>query len=272
MIRPGRGTAAAAPGAEGSMRTGHRREGEAMRGSSGRPERSGAETRDRGARWSPAAIGALAVLLVAGPTVTDASAQQLAEFDYENLSPRGVMVDLGWVRPSRVNATGSLGARLDLGFLGPGVRVTTGFSYWSSTLRRAEVETFEAQVADLIESETGERPAVNLGTIRWADVALNADAHLVWRVPGGLLTYAGGGGTAHVMRGSGDAIDGTFIEDLLNTIRAGVNLHAGVEVPIGEQLRIVGESRIELVQSVTYAQLRAGLQYTWGPPVPGERR
>ncbi len=232
--------------------------------------------RDVGRKWRPvpvaAGTGLLALLLAAGPMAPEAHAQGLAEFDYENLSPRGVMVDLGWVRPARVVATGSLGARLDLGFLGPGVRVTTGFSHWSSTLRRSEVQVFESQVADLIEAETGERPTVNLGTIRWADVALNADAHVVWRIPGGLLTYVGGGGTAHVMRGSGDAIDGTFIEDLLNTIRAGMNLHAGLEVPLGERIRVVGESRIELVQSVTYGQVRAGLQYTWGPPVPGERR
>jgi hypothetical protein len=246
-----------------------------MRGANGRDTPAGRTARGGGPRRTgggAAALGALAVLLAAGPMAGEASGQRLADFDYENLSPRGVMVDLGWVRPSRVNATGSLGARLDLGFLGPGVRVTTGFSYWSSTLRRAEVEAFESQVADLIEMETGERPAVNLGTIRWADVALNADAQLVWRVPGGFLTYVGGGGTAHVMRGSGDAIDGTFIEDLLNTIRAGVNLHAGLEVPIGERLRAVGEARLEMVQSVSYGQLRAGLQYTWGPLVPGEGR
>jgi hypothetical protein len=200
------------------------------------------------------------------------AAQGLAEFDYENLSFRGIMLDAGWVRPGRLDAVGSFGARLDLGYLGPGVRVTTGFSRWASELRRAEVAIFERQVADLVEAETGSRPEVNLGRITWSDVALNADAHVVWRVPGGILTYAGGGATAHVMRGGGEAVDGTFIEDLLNTIRAGVNVHGGVEFPLTDRFRIVGESRIELVQSVTYGQVRAGLQYTWGPPAPGERR
>lgn len=200
------------------------------------------------------------------------AAQGLAEFDYENLSFRGLMLDAGWVRPGRLDAVGSFGARFDLGYLGPGVRVTTGFSRWSSELRRAEVAIFERQVADLVEAETGVRPEVNLGRITWSDVALNADAHVVWRIPGGLLTYAGGGATAHVMRGGGEAIDGTFIEDLLNTIRAGVNVHGGIEFPLTQGFRLVGESRIELVQSATYAQVRAGLQYTWGPPVPGERR
>lgn len=213
----------------------------------------------------------LALALGMPAVVSPALAQSLDEFDYENLSLRGVLLDAGWVWPGRVDPAGSFGARLDLGYLGPGVRVTTGFSRWSSTLRGAEVAIFERQIADLIEGETGERPPVNLGTVTWSDVALNVDAHVVWRIPGGILTYAGGGGTAHVMRGGGEAVDGTFIEDLLNTIRAGVNLHGGIEIPVGGRFRVVGESRLELVQSVTYAQVRAGLQYTWGPLAPGER-
>ncbi len=225
-------------------------------------------------RARPAAVLALAggLAVGAGPLATEAAGQGLAEFDYENLSLRGVMLGAGWVRPGPVDPTGSFDLRVDLGFLGPGVRVTAGASRWSSELRRSEVEAFERQVADLVEGETGERPNVNLGRIRWSDVALHADAHLVWRVPGGLLTYVGLGGTAHVMRGSGTAIEDTFIEDLLNTIRAGVNAHAGLEFPLNERLRVVGETRMELVQSVSYAQVRAGLQYTWGPPAPGERR
>jgi hypothetical protein len=220
------------------------------------------------------AVAGAALALGAGAAATPLAAQGvgLDEFDYENLAFRGVMLDMGWVRPGRVVPTSSFGARFDLGFLGPGVRVTAGFSRWASTLRQAEVAVFERQLADLVEGETGERPSVNLGRITWSDVALNADAHVVWRIPGGVITYAGAGGTAHVMRGGGDAVDGTFVEDLLNTIRAGINIHGGVEFPLGERLRVVGESRIELVQSVTYGQVRAGLQYTWGPLAPGEQR
>ncbi|CAN5734819.1 hypothetical protein BH23GEM11_BH23GEM11_08020 [soil metagenome] len=229
----------------------------------------------RGVVPGPALAAALAVASLAwgaGPLAQPLVGQGLAEFDYENLAPRGIMANIGWVRPGTVNPTGSIGARLDLGYLGPGVRVTTGFSQWSSTLRRSEVAVLEEQLADLVETQTGNRPEVDLGWITWSDVVRNADAHVGWRVPGGLLTYAGAGGTAHVMRGGGASVEGTFIQDLLNTIRAGANLHGGVEVPLGEHLRVVGEGRIELVQSVTYAQVRAGLQYTWGPAAPGERR
>jgi hypothetical protein len=234
----------------------------------------GRRTGSRGTGFGPALAGVLTgacLLYGAGPAAQPLVGQGLAEFDYENLAPRGIMPNVGWVRPGTVSPTGSIGLRLDLGYLGPGVRITTGFSQWSSTLRRSEVAVLEEQLADLVETQTGTRPEVDLGRITWSDVALNADAHVVWRVPGGLLTYAGAGGTAHVMRGGGAAIEGTFVQDLLNTIRAGANLHGGIEVPLGAQLRVVGEARVELVQSVTYAQVRAGLQYTWGPAAPGER-
>lgn len=213
-------------------------------------------------------LGVLFALLLMG--ARPLSAQGLADFDYENLSLRGVMLEGGIVFPSGVESTGSFGMRADLGFLGPGVRVNAGLSRWSSSLRRSEVNALEERVEDLVQGETGSRPTVNLGQITLSDVALNVDAHVVWRVPPGFLTYAGAGGTAHVLRGGGSAIEDTFVQDLLNSIRAGLNLHAGVEVPLSRQFRLVGESRYELVQSFSYLQLRLGGQVMWGGWAPGE--
>jgi len=213
-------------------------------------------------------LGVLFALLLMG--ARPAAAQGLADFDYENLSFRGVMLEGGAVFPSGVESTGSFGMRADLGFLGPGVRVTAGLSRWSSSLRRSEVRALEERVEELVQAETGSRPTVNLGQISLSDVAVNADAHVVWRVPPGFLTYAGAGGTAHVLRGGGAAIEDTFIQDLLNAIRAGVNVHAGVEVPLTRQFRLVGETRYELVQSFSYLQFRLGGQVTWGGWAAGE--
>lgn len=199
-------------------------------------------------------------------------AQSLDDLDYENLSLRGVSLDWGHIQSVRVEPTSSLGLRLDLGFLGPGVRVVVGGSRWSSRLQATEVRDFEEKLEDLIEGEIGDRPSVRLGELTWSNVALSADAHVVWRVPGGVLTYVGTGGTAHVLRGGGAAIEGTFVEDLLNTICAGVNAHVGIEVPVRDRFRLMGESRVEFVQGASYAQLRVGAGYLWGPLVPGERR
>ncbi len=210
----------------------------------------------------------LLILLGAKP----AQAQGLADFDYENLNLRGAMVDVGYVMPRGVENTQSVGVRLDLGFLGPGVRVTTGFSRWSSELERSEIRTLEASLEDLVLEQTGEEVAVDLGRVTLSDFAMNADVHMIWHIPFGLLGYLGTGGTAHVMRGGGDAIEDTFVEDLLNQIRAGVNFHGGIEVPLGAGLRLVGETRYEVVQSSPYLQFRVGGQYIWGPRMTGEPR
>src|SRR5437868_5245249 len=61
----------------------------------------------------------------------NAEAQTLADYDYENLTFRGIGVDYGLIWPSKVDRTGAYSLRLDLGFLGPGVRVSPSVTYWS---------------------------------------------------------------------------------------------------------------------------------------------
>jgi hypothetical protein len=199
------------------------------------------------------------------------AAQGLSDFDYEDLSFRGVMLDVGYIFPTKVERVPTFGGRVDLGFLGPGVRAVAGFNRWSSRLTREEVQRLENRLSELVSRETGTEVTVPLGEITWSDVALYGDAHLLWRVPFGMLTYAGVGGSAHVLRGSGDAIEDTFVEDLLNSIRAGVNVHTGLEIPVRSRLRLVGEARYELLENLSYLQIRAGGQWTFGPLAPGER-
>ncbi|TVP55034.1 MAG: hypothetical protein EA351_11705 [Gemmatimonadales bacterium] len=213
-------------------------------------------------------VFALLLLLGAAPL----KAQGLADFDYENLTFRGLMLDAGYVMPDGVENTRSLGARLDLGFLGPGVRVTTGFSRWSSRLDRERVRSLEESLESLVFDQTGEEVEVDLGRITLTDFAMNADVHMIWSVPLGVLTYAGVGGTAHVMQGGGESIEDTFVDDLLDQIRAGFNVHAGVELPVAAGFRVVGEGRWEFVQNSPYLQVRIGGQYLWGPRMSGEPR
>ncbi len=213
---------------------------------------------------------ALLILLGARPL----AAQELADFDYENLSFRGISADVGYIYPSRVESTNSFGARVDLGFLGPGVRVTTGFNRWSSFLRAGEVRRLEEQLEELVFEQTGEVTTVDLGRITWSDVAFNGDAHVLWSVPPGFYTYTGLGATAHILRGGGQAIDDTFVADLLNSVRAGVNVHGGVEVPVYERFRVVGEARYELTENLRYLQLKVGGQLMFGgdrTPAAGPR-
>ena len=214
------------------------------------------------------ALALVVALVVAGP----AGAQGLADFDYENLSFRGIGFEVGRIVPSRVEDATSVGLRLDLGYLGPGVRILPGISYWSSSFKGSEVTELEERVASLVAEQTGEpAPAIDLGVIDWRDVVLSLDAQVVWQVPYGLLTYAGAGISAHMLDGRGAAIDDTFIEDLLDSVTAGFNVHTGLEVPLN-RFRPYLTGRYEVTGDVQYFELRVGGQIMFGPAAPGEER
>lgn len=219
------------------------------------------------------AVAALAVVLALALTTQNGAAQDLADFDYENLSFRGIGVAWGYLYPTRVEPTQSVSVRMDLGYLGPGVRVVPSVTYWSSRFRRSEVAKLEDRVADLVVTQTDQpRPTVSLGEIDWSDVDLSLDAHVVWRVPYGILSYAGAGVAAHLLNGKGGAVNGTFVEDLLDSVTAGFNLHAGLEYPATDHLRLYGQGRYEVLGDLQYFQMRFGTQVMIGRPAPGEER
>jgi hypothetical protein len=163
---------------------------------------------------------------------------------------------------------------MDLGYLGPGLRIVPGISYWSSRMSRSEVGELEERVEELVDRESGGIPpaTVNLGQIDWSDLVLSFDAHVVWEVPLGFLTYAGAGAAAHIMNGGGEAIADTFIEDLLDTVTAGGNLHLGIEYPLTDRFRIYGVTRYEIVEPLQYFELRVGGQVMIGGGATNEVR
>jgi hypothetical protein len=200
-------------------------------------------------------------------------AQELADFDYENLGFRGMGFEVGYLWPSTVDATPSLGMRMDLGYLGPGLRIVPGISYWSSRMKRSEVRELEERVEELVDREAppGSTPSnVNLGEIDWSDLVIGVDAHVVWSVPIGFLTFVGAGASAHMMNGGGDAVSGTFIEDLLDTVTAGGNLHLGVEYPVTSRLRIYSVGRFEIAEPLQYFEWRVGGQFMISGPAAAE--
>lgn len=220
-------------------------------------------------RWRVAWV-ALMAALVGGPGPL--AGQDLADFDYENLSFRGVAFEVGHIFPTRVEGTTSFGIRTDLGFLGPGLRIVPGISYWSSDMKRDEVRELEVKVEDLIVRQGGAPTQVNLGRIEWSDVVFSLDGHVVWSIPYGFLSYAGVGVSAHILNGAGDAIEDTFVEDLLDSVTAGFNAHGGLEYPINERFRVYGTARGELLGDLQYFELRIGGQVMFGPSAPGELR
>jgi hypothetical protein len=199
------------------------------------------------------------------------AAQELADFDYENLSFRGFALEVGRLWGSRIEDANTIGLRVDLGYLGPGVRIVPHLTYWSSELERGEVAKLETSVERLIEGQTGEpAPDVKLGTVDWSDRVLGLDAQAVWAVPGNLLTFAGIGAAVHFLNGDGQAISGTFVEDLLDSAKAGFNVHLGLEIP-WERFRLYSVGRFDVLEDLNYLELRVGGQIMTGPSAPGER-
>lgn len=219
--------------------------------------------------WRGALAASLATALLAAP----ARGQDLADFDYENLRFRGFAPEWGYLWPTRVEPAQSWGVRLDLGYLGPGLRIVPSLTYWKSTFKASEVRELEERVASLISTQTDQpAPTVDLGVIDWSDVALGVDAQFVWRVPYGVLTFAGLGTAAHMLDGSGTAVDDTFVEDLLDSVTAGFNVHAGAEYPVARGFRLYGQARYEILGDLRYSQIRLGGQIMIGASAPGEER
>lgn len=217
------------------------------------------------------AVAALLLALAAAPSAL--VAQDVADIDYENLAFRGIGLEIGYLWPDRLEEAVSYGVRIDMGYAGPGLRILPSISYFGTRLESAEVEEFADRIARLVAQQTGDPPPdLDLGRISYSDVAVGLDAHIVWEVPLDLLTFGGMGVAAHFVDGDGDAIDGTFVEDLLDSVDPGFNLHVGAEYPVTNSMRLYTTGRYELTPEHRYFQVRVGWQFMTGPNAPGEER
>ncbi|CAN5790604.1 hypothetical protein BH23GEM9_BH23GEM9_27330 [soil metagenome] len=202
-------------------------------------------------------------LLMTAPLLllpTSGGAQTLADYDYENLTFRGVGFDVGYIWPDKVSPAPMWSLRLDLGYLGPAVRLLPTLSYWSSRMRTAELDRLADRMSQLrpLQENDVVITAADLGQIDWSDLTMGLDAHVVWTAPFDVITFVGAGAAIHALNGRGEFIDDTFIEDLLDSTTAGMALMAGFEVQPVQRLRVYGEARYTLVSDVRYPGLRIG--------------
>lgn len=197
-------------------------------------------------------------LLLAGPA--PAAAQGLADYDYENLSFRGIGFELGWIWPSKVESTETFGLRLDLGYLGPGVRIAPTLSFWSSTMQPSELSRLADQINQLpaLRERGVEVSGADLAPIEWSNISLGIEGHYVWVTPVRLLTYLGAGVAIHALNGQGDAIEDTFVEDLLDSMASGAAFVGGVEYPLLERFRVYAEARYHVLSDLHYPGLKLG--------------
>jgi hypothetical protein len=207
-----------------------------------------------------------ALLLIAGALQANvASAQELADYDYTNLAFRGVGFAYGRIWPSKVEATSTYTLRADLGYLGPSVRITPSFTYWTSRLRTRELAALADKLNELppLQADGVELTADDLGPIEWSDLSIGIDAQVVWTAPLQTLTYIGGGAALHALNGRGDAIAHTFVEDLLDNTSPGFSLMAGIENQPHPRIRFFGEARYTMMSDVHYPELRIGAALMW---------
>ena len=219
-------------------------------------------------------VATMAAGVLASVTPCESQAQDLADYDYENLSFRGISFEAGYLFADNVENTETVGVRFDLGFLGPGFRLMPGVTYWKSRMALTEVSVFEDRLGDLTQAQGGTVPPLgfDLGAIRRSDVVVSLDGHYLWAVPLNFFFSTGVGVSVHFLSGWGAAIDDTFVEDLLDSVSAGFNLHAGLEYPIADRIRIYGGSKVEVLGDLNYIELRGGLTFIWGGLVQGEDR
>lgn len=195
--------------------------------------------------------------LAALGTARPAAAQSLADYDYVHLRFRGVGFDAGYLWSDRIQDTQRYTVRFDLGYLGPGVRIVPSISYWSSQVEAGSLQEW----ADRLNAQTGTAlTSADLAPIRWSDLSVTVDGQFVWSVPFGVFTYVGIGAGVHALNGRGPAVDGTFVEDLLDDFTAGVDGLFGAELELNERLRVYGEARYTAMTSLQYGSIRAGVQ------------
>lgn len=210
-------------------------------------------------RRSLLALG-LACLAVHGG-FSGAAAQTLADYDYEYLRFRGLGLDAGYMWPTKVEPTEQWGLRLDLGYLGPGVRIIPSVGYWRSRLTDQELDDLATRIRD----ESGAQvQGSDLGPIDWSDLSLSLDGHFVWNTPLRVLTFLGAGLGFHALNGQGAAIDDTIVEDLLDAITLGASAIAGLEIQPADRFRIYAEGRYTAMNSIQFLSARAGLQFMFG--------
>jgi opacity protein-like surface antigen len=194
-------------------------------------------------------------------------AQNLADYDYEHLSFRGLSLDYGYIWPNKVEPTSRYGARFDLGFLGPGVRITPSLTYWSSRMKTAELGRLAASLNRLpaLRNQGTTIRGEDLGEIRWSDLALNLDGQFAWDTDFGVMTYLGAGIGIHKLDGKGESIRGTFIEDLLDAVTAGATALGGVEYEPLSRLRLYAEASYTVLSYLHFPALKLGAAFMLTP-------
>ena len=207
------------------------------------------------------AVRLVAILLTVGRPDRLSAQGFLSRFSYDNLKPSALQLDLGPVGGNNIRGTLTGGVRLDYGLIAPRIRLLFGLSYFKADFSSAARARFEQRLRSVVIDPTAD-DTIRLGRITWSDVTGDVDLQYVLPQGRAVTTYLGIGLGAHIRHGSGPAIDGTFVQDALNSITAGLNGTIGTEIG-AKRWRFIVEARGVLSSGVSTVSLRSGVTYRW---------
>ena len=209
--------------------------------------------------WAAGRAAILLILLTAHLPIGLSAQGVLNQFSYDNLRLSGIQVDVGVLGASQLMGTTVGGLRLDFGRIAPKVRLLLGLSYFRSDYDQEALSRFEARLDSFVNPGTPDSVAV--GQIRLGDVVGDVDFQLVFPQGRGITAYVGTGVSIHVRNGSGDLINGTFVEDALDVVTAGLNGTIGFEFNLSPAWRFTVDGRGVLSSGLNTASLRTGIMY-----------
>lgn len=210
--------------------------------------------------------GAMFLVLSNLPTAQLSAQGVLNEFSYENLRLSGIQLDVGVLGANQLTGATVGGLRLDFGRIAPRVRLLLGLSYFKSEFDQESRTKFEQAIDSIVIDPSGD-DTINVGRIALGDFVGDIDFQYVFPQGHGITAYVGTGLSIHLRNGSGSTINGTFVEDALDVVTAGLNGTIGFEFNLTRAIRFTLEGRGVLSSGLQTASLRTGLMYR----LPGGR-
>ena len=210
-------------------------------------------------RWKVGKLECVLVLLSIIPTFQLSAQGVLNQFSYENLRFSGIQLDAGLLGASELVGTTVGGVRVDYGRIAPRVRLLPGLSYFHSQFDQQSRDRFERRLDSIVNPSTPDN--INLGRISLSDIIGDIDFQLVFPQGHGITAYLGTGVSIHARNGSGAAINGTFVEDALDVITAGLNGTMGFEFNLSHAWRFTVDGRGVLSSGLKTVSLRTGIMY-----------
>jgi hypothetical protein len=183
----------------------------------------------------------------------------LNQFSYENLRLSGIQLDIGVLGASELRGATVGGVRVDYGRIAPRVRLLLGLSYFRSRFDQQSLRRFEQRLDSIVNPGTND--TINVGRISLGDLIGDVDFQYVFPQGHGINAYIGLGVSMHARNGSGDAINGTFVEDALDVITAGVNGTMGFEFNLSPAWRFTIDGRGMLSSGLRTVSVRTGIMY-----------